>query len=85
MKEGAAEIDAAGYGAGLQPAFLDYDAVIAVIGFTVSKTTLWRWERDGRFPRRIRFGGKIIAWSAPDIRDWCQAQRAGRRYIAEAP
>lgn len=72
-------------GAAIQPAFLGYEAVVAAIGVTVSKKTLGRWERDGLFPKRVRLSGKIIAWSAPDIKDWCEAQREGRPYVMEAP
>lgn len=72
-------------GAAIQPAFLGYEAVVAVIGIAVSKKTLGRWERDGLFPKRARLSGKVIAWSAPDIKDWCEAQRAGRPYVTKAP
>ena len=72
-------------GAAVQPAFLGYEAVVAVIGVAVSKKTLGRWERDGLFPKRVRLSGKIIAWSAPDIKDWCEAQREGRPYVTGGP
>ena len=72
-------------GATCGPAFLDYEAVIAVIGVKVSKKTLLRWEKDGCFPKRVWLGGATKAWSALDVREWCEARREGRRYIAEAP
>ena len=67
------------------PAFLDYEAVIAVIGVKVSKKTLLRWDKDGCFPKRVWLGGATKAWPASEVRKWCEARREGRRYVAEAP
>ena len=78
--EGDAEV-----GATCGPAFLDYEAVIAVIGVKVSKKTLLRWGKDGCFPKRVWLGGATKAWPASEVRKWCEARREGRRYIAEVP
>lgn len=67
------------------PAFLDYEAVIAMIGVRVSKKTLLRWEKDGCFPKRVWLGGATKAWPASEVRKWCEARREGRPYVAEAP
>lgn len=36
----------------------------------VSRTTLWRLERDGRFPPRRRISENVVAWSEEDIDEW---------------
>jgi len=82
MKEDAAIVGDGG--ASLQPVFLDYDAVIAVIGAAVSKTTLWRWEKAGLFPKRVRLNGRIVAWVASEVSDWCEERCAGRPPATEA-
>lgn len=42
----------------------------------VSDMTVWRWERSGNLPARIKLGPNTIGWKAVDIATW-QAQRAG--------
>ena len=39
----------------------------------LSRTTIWRRERDGSFPRPIRLGGegtRAVGWREQDIYDW---------------
>lgn len=48
------------------------------MGINVSRTTLLRWELNGRFPRRIRMGGTSVAWFMSEIQDWL-ADRAAER------
>ena len=39
----------------------------------LSRTTIWRRERDGSFPRPIRLGSentRAIGWREEDIYDW---------------
>lgn len=45
-------------------------------GITVSHMTLWRWERKGFFPKRIRIGPRTIAWRADEIEAWLAERRA---------
>jgi prophage regulatory protein len=33
----------------------------------LSSTTIWRMERAGRFPRRIRIGERRIAWRLSEV------------------
>lgn len=40
----------------------------------VSGTTLWRWEKAGKFPRRRRLGGNVVAWRSDEIAEWCEAR-----------
>ena len=48
------------------------------LGINVSNTTLLRWEKHGRFPRRIRMAGTSVAWFLSEIEDW-PAERAAER------
>ena len=39
----------------------------------LSRTTIWRRERDGSFPKPIRLGGentRAVGWRAQEIYDW---------------
>jgi predicted DNA-binding transcriptional regulator AlpA len=36
----------------------------------LSRTTIWRLERDGLFPKRRLLTGKIVAWDEAEIDDW---------------
>lgn len=40
----------------------------------VSRSTLWRWCRDGKFPRPIKAVG-VTAWRSKDIARWLEAQQ----------
>jgi len=36
----------------------------------LSATTLWRWEREGSFPARIRLSNFSVGWRRSDIETW---------------
>jgi prophage regulatory protein len=36
----------------------------------LSATTVWRRERAGEFPRRIRLGGNSVGWLSSEIDCW---------------
>jgi predicted DNA-binding transcriptional regulator AlpA len=40
----------------------------------VSRTTLWRLEREGKFPRRRQLIGHRIGWLESEIDEWIQAR-----------
>ena len=42
----------------------------------ISRSTLFRWERDGTFPRRLKLGPKRVAWRKSDIDDWLTGRSA---------
>lgn len=42
----------------------------------LSRTSRWRLERRGEFPRRRRISGNAIGWLASEIQEWVK-QRAG--------
>lgn len=42
--------------------------VLEMIG--VSAATLWRWEKLGQFPRRVKIGNWSVAWRESEIQQW---------------
>ena len=46
--------------------------------FPRGRTTIWRLERDGKFPRRIQLGKNSVGWRLDEILDYIAAlPRAG--------
>lgn len=43
----------------------------------ISSATLWRWCKDGRFPKPHRLGPRITAWKVEEVRAW-MAEREGQ-------
>ena len=46
----------------------------------VSGTTLWRWQREGKFPKHLQIGPNTVGWRESDIEAWIaeRAAAAGR-------
>jgi prophage regulatory protein len=38
----------------------------------LSDATIWRLEKAGKFPKRIRIGGQAVGWFESEINDWLQ-------------
>lgn len=36
----------------------------------VSKTTLWRMEKRGELPQRIKISRRVVGWLESDIKEW---------------
>ena len=49
----------------------------------LSPSTVYRLERDGQFPKRIRLGRVRVAWSLPEILAWIDCQKQGRVWRAD--
>jgi len=43
-----------------------------------SRTTIYRWSRDGIFPKPIPVGACGIAWSEAEINEWIEGQKEKR-------
>ncbi len=41
---------------------------------TLSRQTLWRHTRAGKFPAPVKFGDRIIRWRASDIERFLEAR-----------
>ena len=39
---------------------------------------IWRLERDGRFPKRIKLGPHRVGWSLNEIVEWINARKRER-------
>ena len=41
----------------------------------VSRTTLWRMERAGQFPKRIQISPNRVAWLESDVDAWLEGRK----------
>ena len=39
---------------------------------------IWRLEKAGRFPRRVKLGVNSVAWVESEVTAWCEARIAER-------
>lgn len=51
--------------------------VQATVG--LSDVSIWRQERAGTFPRRIRLGGNSVGWLESEISGWLHQRAAERK------
>ena len=47
-------------------------SVIAETG--LSRTTIWRLERQGHFPKRLQLSPNRVGWKSDAIRDWIESR-----------
>ena len=43
-----------------------------------SASHIWRLERSGEFPKRIRLGGNRVAWLQSEVESWIEGKIAER-------
>jgi prophage regulatory protein len=43
----------------------------------LSRTTRWRLEREGKFPKRLRLSGNRVGWQANEVLAWIAALPRG--------
>ena len=55
-----------------QYSFLREPEVYAVT--KLSKSTRWRLERDGKFPKRRQLSANTVGWLASEINDWLNSR-----------
>ena len=48
--------------------FLRTSEILDLLG--VSRPTLWRWERDGHFPKKTQIGPNVVGYSKSEVEDW---------------
>jgi predicted DNA-binding transcriptional regulator AlpA len=53
-------------------------------GITVSKVSIWRWERAGQFPKRVQVSPGRHAWVESEVRQWVSDRIAARDATAVA-
>jgi predicted DNA-binding transcriptional regulator AlpA len=49
----------------------------------LSRTTLWRLERRGEFPSRVRLGQNSVGWREEEIEQWIDARPRGTTNVAQ--
>ncbi|HZC57323.1 MAG TPA: AlpA family phage regulatory protein [Xanthobacteraceae bacterium] len=57
---------------------ISYDGLRSEKGITFSKVWLWKLERDGKFPLRVRLGEKRYGWPVEEIDAWLESRAAAR-------
>jgi predicted DNA-binding transcriptional regulator AlpA len=57
------------------PRFLRPKDVARICG--LSRTTIWRMQRDGRFPARLRISTNAVRWLAEDVENWINTRELG--------
>lgn len=45
----------------------------------LSRTTIWRMERENQFPQRVRLGTKAMGWKEAEIESWLAQRPRGTR------
>ncbi|WP_281926773.1 helix-turn-helix transcriptional regulator [Roseibium album] len=55
------------------------DELVKIVGLPelldlvpLSRTQIWRLEKQGAFPTRIRIGQRRIGWRADELQDWLE-------------
>ena len=43
-----------------------------------SASHIWRLERSGKFPQRVRLGGNRVAWLQSEVNSWVESKLAAR-------
>lgn len=43
----------------------------------LSKSTVWRMERDGNFPRRRQLAVRAVGWDAREVENWMDTRKKG--------
>lgn len=43
----------------------------------LSRTTLWRMERRGEFPKRVHLTSSLVAWLEEEVVAWIRSRRNG--------
>lgn len=44
----------------------------------LSDPTIWRMEKKGDFPGRIKLGGNSVGWLLCEVEEWIKKRAAGR-------
>ena len=42
----------------------------------ISRTSLWRLEREGCFPKHLQLGVRSIGWKLSDVNQWIKERQA---------
>ncbi len=56
--------------------YLSWSEVKRISG-NKSRTTIWRWMRDGSFPSSYQTGSNSVAWKSSEITEWVNSRKKG--------
>jgi prophage regulatory protein len=56
--------------------FLMLPQVREIVPYSASH--IWRLERSGKFPQRVRLGGNRVAWLQSEVNSWVESKLAAR-------
>ena len=57
---------------------LRFPAVRALVG--ASRSSVFRWEREGKFPQRRQLGANSVGWHRREIEAWIESRAAVGRH-----
>lgn len=40
----------------------------------LSRSTIYQWMKDGKFPQPVALGTRIVAWRESDIEGWLESR-----------
>ena len=61
----------------MEKQLLTFNDLVAM-GLNVSRVTIWRMVREGRFPPKLDTGGKLSVWRRRDVEAWLEAGGAAQ-------
>jgi prophage regulatory protein len=44
----------------------------------LSHVTIWRLEKEGKFPKRLQIGGNAVAWLESEVNQWMREKAQDR-------
>jgi len=56
--------------------FLMLPQVREIVPYSASH--IWRLERSGQFPQRVRLGGNRVAWLQSEVNSWVESKLTSR-------
>ena len=57
-------------------ALLRINKVVDLVGLT--RTSIWRLEQAGKFPKRIKIGERAVAWDSGELLEWVEQVKQTR-------
>jgi len=43
---------------------------------SLSRSTIWRYEKDNQFPKREKLGAKNVGWKLSEVQDWIENRKS---------
>ena len=61
--------------------FIEFESPLIIrqeleTAFKVSHATIYRWIKEGSFPKPVRLGANMVRWKASDIEIWMTEREA---------